>query len=337
MNLEFPCRRRVSLLLRFLASVTLSQHVHFCHAMAVTPNPSTKTSNCAIVGVGVLGTNLCQQLLESTDAKVCDWRITGVTKSTTRHEQIQSKVAATLQHRLQLTTMSDLLDQQAQEEAATRKFDNVVFCAPPSGFDDYAGAVREAADKLWNGRGTFVFTSSGGVYASEHGIVMETSPTADPTTNPRVARLVNAEAAALQFGGCVLRLAGLYDLHRGAHNYWFTTKNVIAGNADALVNLLHYEDAANACLAALLADKDRVEKQVFLFSDGNPTTRRGICESALKAAPYRGMQMPAFGDDAVSNNARDNKSKVYDASWTNAQLSWQPKYESFDTFMASHA
>jgi hypothetical protein len=45
------------------------------------------------------------------------------------------------------------------------KFDNVVFCAPPSGSDDYPGAVKHAVDNLWCGpeKGRFVFTSSGGM------------------------------------------------------------------------------------------------------------------------------------------------------------------------------
>lgn len=46
-----------------------------------------------------------------------------------------------------------------------QKFSNVVFCAPPSAFDDYPAAVADVADNLWCGNkdGTFVFTSSGGM------------------------------------------------------------------------------------------------------------------------------------------------------------------------------
>jgi hypothetical protein len=56
------------------------------------------------------------------------------------------------------------------------KFDMVVFCAPPSGFDDYPQAVHDAIERLWKKRpndatqsageqqhGLFVFTSSGAV------------------------------------------------------------------------------------------------------------------------------------------------------------------------------
>jgi nucleoside-diphosphate-sugar epimerase len=161
-------------------------------------------------------------------------------------------------------------------------------------------------------------------------IVTETSPVGDDSS-PRVARLLAAERAALDAGGCVLRLAGLYDLQRGAHNYWLTKAAEIAGGPDGLINLLHYDDAAGACLAALLADKNTVERRVFLISDGNPLSRRAICESTMKAAVYREQTMPRFAPNDGS------KGKVYDGSWSNAQLQWKPKYESFDRFMSSHA
>ncbi len=47
-----------------------------------------------------------------------------------------------------------------------KQFTNVVFCAPPSGFEDYPLAVQNAIDTLWSGPekgGAFVFTSSGGM------------------------------------------------------------------------------------------------------------------------------------------------------------------------------
>jgi nucleoside-diphosphate-sugar epimerase len=169
-------------------------------------------------------------------------------------------------------------------------------------------------------------------YGNDGGhIIWEFSPTGD-ASNPRIARLLDAETAALGKGGCVLRLAGLYDLQRGAHNYWLTKVTTeIAGGPDGVINLLHYEDAAAACLAALLAEKSVVAKQVFLLSDGNPMSRRDICEAALQASVYRGLPMPPFG------RSDGNKIKLYDGSWSNAQLQWTPKYESFEMFMASHA
>jgi len=223
------------------------------------------------------------------------------------------------------------LDSIPKEE----KFANVVFCAPPSGFDDYPGAIKEAADNLWAGpdQGRFVFTSSGGIYGPGNNgeVVSESSPLPDSTTAaPRSLRLVNAEKNVLAKKGAVLRLAGLYALERGAHNYWIEKADGhVKGSKDGIINLLHYDDAAGACLAALKVDND-IAGKIFLISDGRPASRFSICESALKAKKYSGMAMPTFGEDDDTA-----KGKIYDGKFSNEYLQWEPKYESFDIFMES--
>ena len=77
-------------------------------------------------------------------------------------------------------------------------------------------------------------------------IVNEQSPVADPETNPRSAKLIYAEEAVRKHGGACLRLAGLYNLDRGAHNFWLTSGKDVAGREDGIINLLHYDDAAGA-------------------------------------------------------------------------------------------
>ena len=227
-------------------------------------------------------------------------------------------------------TMEDVLSQ-----SNGHSFKDVVFCAPPSGFDDYPSAVKEAATQLWSGPdsgGSFVFTSSGGVYEGVDGeTVNEASPTSDPETNPRSGRMVNAEREAIALGGCALRLAGLYTLERGAHNYWLEkcAETGIQGREDGIVNLLHYDDAASACLAGLKVGPGVNSKQRYLISDGNPTTRRGICESGLKNSKYAQFTMPPF-----LGKADAMKGKVYDGTKSNEALQWKPTYSSFDEFMS---
>jgi len=186
---------------------------------------------------------------------------------------------------------------------------------------------------LWAGPdsgGKFVFTSSGGIYGPGNGeCVTETTPI-PPPASPRSVRLNAAEQVCLtQRCTAVLRLAGLYTLERGAHSYWLK-RGTVSGWEDAIVNLLHYDDAAGACIAALLEPFDDDKPKVFLISDGNPTTRKGICESALKSERYSGMQMPAFENTEV-----DKKGKVYDGLWSNRALNWKPQYSSFDEFMSN--
>ena len=105
------------------------------------------------------------------------------------------------------------------------------------------------------------------------------------------------------------------------------------GTKDGIINLLHYDDAAGSCVAALkVVDSDRTKGKVFLISDGHPTTRIGICESALKSKRYSGMSMPTFSDDDGNGAGRG---KIYDGHWSNNVLDWNPVHSSFDEFMTN--
>lgn len=86
--------------------------------------------------------------------------MTGVTKSTNRHESI-----------LEVVGKSERFELVTEDEVAGRKFDNVVFCAPPSGFEDYPAALEDCVTNIWSGSeggGSFVFTSSGGMYVQSN-------------------------------------------------------------------------------------------------------------------------------------------------------------------------
>jgi hypothetical protein len=147
LSVLFPLR----LLIIFLFSLALGGIV----SVAAT---SASPSRCAVVGVGVLGTRLCQQILSSPD--FADTTVTGITQTTNNHESIREQAGAAYSDRLQLATT---------DEAADRgeKFRDVCFCAPPPlGGEDYAAAVADAIENIWagpEGGGVFIFTSSGGV------------------------------------------------------------------------------------------------------------------------------------------------------------------------------
>jgi hypothetical protein len=124
-------------------------------AASSSARPSGReTTTCAVVGVGVLGTSLCRQLIDQGNVHV-----TGVTKTRNRHDEIRAALACP---DFNLVCGDDKSHDSSSKKAA--QYDHVVFCAPPSGFDDYAAAVKDAVDQLWNGKGVFVFTSSGAVY-----------------------------------------------------------------------------------------------------------------------------------------------------------------------------
>jgi hypothetical protein len=123
---------------------------------AAPPEVSLNKMNVAVIGVGVLGTSLCRQI--RTEFLVSS--VTGITKSTARHAQIREQVVGADQ------ADSDQFRLVTPDKLDRRRFENVVFCAPPSGFDDYAAAVKDAVQNIWAGEekgGVFVFTSSGAV------------------------------------------------------------------------------------------------------------------------------------------------------------------------------
>jgi len=155
-------------------------------SLAVVPNKASCDS-IAIVGCGVLGTSLCKQLLSCPDFQSKSGRfivsqnlllsimmcaqmqilahslthshllnlVTAITKTSNNHASILNAVGE--HQNFNIVT----LDNIPKEE----KYANVIFCAPPSGFEDYPGAIKDAADNLWAGpdQGRFVFTSSGGM------------------------------------------------------------------------------------------------------------------------------------------------------------------------------
>ena len=383
---------------------------------------------------------ICSELL--SHAHFASRAIVGVTRTKTRHESIRRSV---LHHdvddanddgekkggRFQLMTLDEVLATTAATTRGgrpRRHYKDVVFCAPPSGFDDYASGITEVATRLWSAatpRGSFVFTSSGVVYGDGSGgvveedgttmaaitIVNESSPTVvdmeqrtittmtkssddgssssgsggsggsssgsnsnaessstnsssndGSKNNPRALRMLHAENAVLSMGGCALRLAGLYSLDRGAHNYWLekfggsssssssssTTNNddnnyeipgTVPSRGDGIINLLHYEDAASAVISALMVGPNVNSRRVFLISDGHPLTRKQICTNARQHVRYDGFGMPLFIDDDVvvvkTTDGGVGKGKVYDGRKSNDALQWKPKYPSFDEFMTS--
>ena len=91
-----------------------------------------------------------------TDSLVSVFQVTGITKTSNNHESILAAVGDSARFSV-----------KTRDDCKGEKFANVVFCAPPSGSDDYPAAVEDAASNLWagpSGGGVFVFTSSGGMY-----------------------------------------------------------------------------------------------------------------------------------------------------------------------------
>ncbi|KAL0019454.1 hypothetical protein WJX77_002659 [Trebouxia sp. C0004] len=261
-----------------------------------------------VVGPGVLGSyvGMLWQQQHSTAT------VTGQTNSTTNHDRLR-------QMRIQPRT---------KVESDSRQFPYVLFSAPPSGSSDYPAEVAEAA-KLWNGAGALVFTSSAGLYEVDDGShCNEDCKIADRGSNERTDRLLGAEEAILKAGGIVIRLVGLYHAARGAHTF-FLRQGQVARWGGYTVNLIHYEDAASLCVAALQSGRE-CQGRVFVGADAAPLTFQEMIDACLTSGKFSGSV-------DFTGQETSKKGKMMSNCQTREALDWQPKYSSFEEFMAAGA
>ncbi|KAK6803557.1 hypothetical protein RDI58_001341 [Solanum bulbocastanum] len=255
-----------------------------------------------IVGPGVLGRLVAERWREEYPG--C--QIFGQTMTTDHHDE--------------LIKMG--ISPSSRETKFTSKFPYVIYCAPPSRTEDYPGDVRDAALK-WSGEGTFLFTSSSAPYdCSDNGSVDEDGPIVPIGRSPRTDILLKAEEVVLEFGGCVVRLAGLYKEFRGAHTYWLH-KGTLDIRPDHIVNLIHYEDAASLSVTIL---KKRLRSRIFLGCDNHPLSRQELMDLVNKSGKFE-KKFEGFTGTSGPLGKKLNNSK------TRAELGWEPKYPSFAQFL----
>lgn len=173
-----------------------------------------------------------------------------------------------------------------------------------------------------------MFTSSASVFAEDSGSSVDESGALSDSGSAQ--RMLAAEEAAQRGGSAVLRLAGLYDLERGPHSYWLKV-GVVKGAPNGLINLVHYDDAAQAVVDAIKARR----REVYVISDGVPISRRDICAAAVRSKHFAGKELPSFEAPAELPMGGTNGKRL-DASKARQQLGWRPRYVSFAEYMAAH-
>ncbi|XP_062108536.1 uncharacterized protein LOC133819340 [Humulus lupulus] len=255
-----------------------------------------------IVGPGVLGRLVAQKWRE--DHPGC--QIYGQTVTADHHEE--------------LVEMG--INPSLKGMDASNKFPYVIFCAPPSRSADYPGDVREAG-LSWNGEGSFLFTSSSAPYdCNDNGRCDEDTPVVPVGRSPRTDVLLKAEKAVVEFGGCVVRLAGLYTADRGAHSYWLS-KGTVDSRPDHVLNLIHYEDAASLSVAIM---KKRLRGRIFLGCDNHPLSRQELMDLVNNSGKFS-KKFEAFTGTSDPLGKKLNNSK------TRQEIGWEPKYPSFAQFL----
>jgi nucleoside-diphosphate-sugar epimerase len=195
-----------------------------------------------------------------------------------------------------------------------------------------------AATKLWDGTGSFVFTSSMSVCAAEDGgeVSDEVCPLVPPGKAPGTDRLLGAEGAALAAGGNVVRLVGLYHAQRGPHTF-FIRQGEVARYGGYTVNMLHYEDAAALAVAVLRGDGAQVDAgawrgRVFVGTDGHPLTFDEMVEACFASGVFSGAVK--FTGAAPTDGTGLGK-RVSNATTRRLLGGWQPKYSSFKDFFVT--
>ncbi|XP_004504648.1 uncharacterized protein [Cicer arietinum] len=290
-------------------SLSMSRTTHFNVSQdSLTPTEQSLSSSVEhdllIVGPGVLGRLVAQKWRQEIPG--CE--VYGQTM--------------TIDHHNELIQMG--INPSLKWTEATHKFPNVLYCAPPSRTPDYADNIRLAA-LSWNGEGSFVFTSSTAPYdCNDNGPCDEDTPVVPIGRSPRVDILLKAENVVLEFGGCVLRLAGLYKVDRGAHNYYLE-KGVVESRPDHILNLIHYEDAASLLVAIL---KKKFHKRIFLGCDNHPLSRQEMMDLVNRSGKFS----KSFDKFSVTDGPLG---KRLNNTRTRQEAGWEPKYPSFAHFLAT--
>ncbi|KAF6998543.1 hypothetical protein CFC21_014658 [Triticum aestivum] len=255
-----------------------------------------------IIGPGVLGRLVAEKWLKEHPG--C--KVYGQTASTDHHSE--------------LTNIGII--PSLKGSTISQKAPYVIFCAPPSRSDDYPGDLRVAASN-WNGEGSFLFTSSTALYdCSDNRLCNEDCPSIPVGRGPRTDVLLRAENVVLEAGGCVLRLAGLYKIDRGAHYFWLR-KGTLDSRPDHIINQIHYEDAASLAIAIM---KKRPRARIFLGCDNKPLSRQEIMDAVNKSGKFD-TEFQGFTGTGGPLGKRMENSK------TRADIGWEPQYPSFTEFL----
>lgn len=171
-----------------------------------------------------------------------------------------------------------------------------------------------------------VLVSSSGVYGEQTGgrVTAETPPR---PVSARGAKLLDIEnqwlAAGVQQRVC--RLAGIYGPQRVIGRAALSRGEVLPGDPEAWLNLIHVEDAADLVIRCASVDNALA---VELGSDGEPVSR-GTYYTYL--ASVLGVAPPRF--DRV--RAARAGSKRCDPDSTLRRLGWTPKYQNYRAGLAA--
>lgn len=212
-----------------------------------------------IFGAGHLGLKVASEFR----SRAPDLPMTCITRTTQRHEQIR-KIGA----------------RPGLEDETEGRYSTILFSVPPTQ-SGYVALLNSVLEK-WDRQAPFVFTSSTAVYPQRDGSWVDED---SPIDAHHI--LSECEKMVSEAGGVVARLAGLYDLKRGPHQYYFNHQSLSTFGGE-WINLIHTDDATQG-LNLLL--RGEVHSQLYNVCDGEPITRDLLCQAAYDA--YKKCGYPA--------------------------------------------
>ncbi|NWK57258.1 NAD-dependent epimerase/dehydratase family protein [Verrucomicrobiaceae bacterium N1E253] len=220
-------------------------------------------------------------------------------------------------------TACDLSDEDAVL-ALPGEYDLVIHCAASGGGgpDAYRSVYLDGCRHLSSRfSGTpFLFISSTSVYGQQdHSEVTEASTTVPSTETAAI--LLEAERAAIEAGGVVLRLSALCGAGR-----CYTATSFINGRArldgagERVLNFVHRDDVASACY--LLAELGlRAQGQIYNISSVSLTQ----LECYQQLAESYGMALPPVAQPGEVTRRRGSSSKRVLSDKIRA-LGWKPHF-----------
>jgi nucleoside-diphosphate-sugar epimerase len=220
----------------------------------------------------------------------------------------------------------DLTDADAVRVAVDAfRPDAIVHCAssgrggPDAYRDVYLAGIRNLVGPAPGAR--IVFTGSTSVYAQTDGsTVTEESPAEPGRETGRI--LLEAERAAVDAGGAVARLAGIYGPDRSAHlRKLLAGEAVLEGDGRRWINQIHRDDAASALLR--LCDPE-VPAGVYNVCDDAPLTQAELYQYL---AARHDLPVPVSAPPDLERKRGWTHKRV-----SNARLravGWAPRYASY--------
>ena len=172
---------------------------------------------------------------------------------------------------------------------------------------------REVCARLTGVPARAVLTSSSAFHRGQRGVVRPSDPQG---TGPRAEAAAAAEEAFLAWAGdsgVRLRFGGLYAEGRGPTSVLLRRGHAPEGPPDRPLSLIHYDDAATACLSALTHPES---DPVYLVTMPPLPTRQQFYEAACAA---HGLPAPTF-------SAPEGVRLSYDTSAAQRDLLPQPAF-----------